>query len=188
LAPILRAIARRRRGALDPEDAAQEAWLVLIARAAADRDDDGESDPLPRVVLIVRNHLADLRRRAARRACRPLDEATAGSLIGREEDPAEACERSQAREGVRAALEEAHDRLSGPSHRIVVLRWAEGRTFAEIAELLEMPVARVRDRHRRAIPILRALLIRRFGPDPSGPATASPAAAPQTLDLEEVTP
>jgi RNA polymerase sigma factor (sigma-70 family) len=188
-APILRDLVRRRPGdALDPEDATQEAWLVLVARVAAVRIDDGEDDLPPQLVVRIRNHLADLRRRARRRVCLPLADDLAEALVGREENPAVAFEQSQAREEVRAALIEAGNRLSRPSLRIVVLRWVEGRTFAEIAEILEMTVDRVRDRHRRALPVLRALLIRRFGADLFGLPPASPDVDRRTLELEEVTP
>jgi RNA polymerase sigma factor (sigma-70 family) len=188
-APLLRVAVGRSRGrGLEPEDAAQEAWLVLIGRIPIDLIDEASDVSPARIMVVIRNHLADLERRAALRRCEPLDDEMARSLIGREGDPATAHERGCVQEAVRVVIEEAGERLSKPSFRILVLRWVEGRTFAEISEVLEMPVAWVRDRHRRAIPVLRALLIRRFGAELRGPATANEGAGLRNLDFEEVMP
>jgi RNA polymerase sigma factor (sigma-70 family) len=187
--PLLRAaVDGSRTNLLEPEDATQEAWLVLISRFLIDSD-GGASDELSAwMVVVIRNRLADLERRAGRRRSEPLGDDEADSLAGREEDPATGYERHRVQEVVRLVLEEARHRVSGPSHRIIVLRWIEGRTFAEIGEILGMPVARVRDRHRRAIPTLRDLLILRFGSDPAVPWAANLDADDPELDLEEVTP
>jgi RNA polymerase sigma-70 factor, ECF subfamily len=188
-APILRDVVRRRQGgALDREDAAQEAWLFFMARVVTDRAGDGGDDPSPQFAVRIRNHLADLGRLARRHGCLPLADEEADVLVGRELDPAEAYEVCRIRQEVRAALVAAREFMTEPTHRIVVLRWIEGRSYAEIAEILEMTVARVRDRHRRALPALRALLIRRFGTDLSVLPTANPDTALLTPQYDEVTP
>jgi RNA polymerase sigma factor (sigma-70 family) len=182
------AVGRPRGWPLDPEDAAQEAWLALIGLSPIGPTGDVVAESPARLVVAIRNRLVDLARRAGRRQFEALAREEAHALVGREEDPAGAYERNRIRAAVRAVVEEARDRVSEGSHRIVVLRWIEGRTFAEIAEGLGMPVARVRDRHRRAIPVLRALLIRRLGSDPTGLPAASLVAVPRGPEIGEVTP
>jgi RNA polymerase sigma factor (sigma-70 family) len=187
-APLLRvAVGRSRGNALDPEDAAQEAWLVLLSRKSVVGAGHDQEDLPARVVVVIRNHLDDLGRRARRRLSESLASEEADSLVGREEDPAVAYERDRDRALVRAVLEEARGRISEPSHRIILLRGIEGRSHEEIAEILGMPIARVRDRYRRAISDLRDLFIRRFGADPIVFPDVRPDADSEDLDFEEVT-
>jgi RNA polymerase sigma factor (sigma-70 family) len=189
LAPLLGAKNRRgRRSALDQEDAFQEAWLVILAGTSVDRAGIDEEDLSSWDFVVIRNHLADLRRRARLRLSEPLDLEEADSREGREEDPAVAYERDRVRALVRAVLEEARRRMSGTSHRIVVLRGIEGRSYEEIAGTLGMTVSRVRDRHRRAITVLRGLIIRRFGADPAGFLIVCAKSDPLDLDHEVITP
>jgi RNA polymerase sigma factor (sigma-70 family) len=165
-AQLLRVVVgRSRRRLVDPDDATQEAWLILISRFSIDLTGEASDEFRAQVVVAIRNHLADLKRRARRRRFEPLVEDEADALVGREEDPATTCDRDLVGTLVCAVLEEARDRVSELSHRIIVLRWLEGRTAAEIAETLGMTVAQVRDRHRRVFPVIRRRLIRRFGAD-----------------------
>jgi RNA polymerase sigma-70 factor (ECF subfamily) len=163
--PILR-IARRRRGPVEPDDAAQEIWLALLAGYRRYRRLEGRGGFAVWLGVVARNRLARLGRRERARPEVALDPARAEALIGREEDPALAYERGRARAAVLEALEEARARLSEASHSVVILRWIEGRTVQEIARALGLSPAQVRDRHRRAVPVLRALLGRRLGLSP----------------------
>ena len=165
-APLLRiAIHGSQWGRLDREDAEQEAWLVLLGHSAP-RSPGGEPEGLPaRIVVAIRNRLVDLRRRAERRKYLPMGDDVARSLIARDEDPAMAHERGRVRAMVAEVLESARDRVSPLDHRIIVLRWVEGRSIAEIAATLQIPASRVHDRHRRAIAVIRDLLVRRLGAD-----------------------
>jgi RNA polymerase sigma factor (sigma-70 family) len=183
LGPILEAAARGgRRGLLEADDATQEAWLALIVRIRRYQA-GGEGPEFPVwLATVVRNCLANLERGAARRRHASLDLEQADELAGREEDPAHSCERASVRESVREALAEARGHLPEPSYLIVVLRWIEGRTTLEIAEILGITPSQVRDRHRRAFPVLRRLLGRRFAADRGG--FAGPGLGLDPLDRE----
>jgi RNA polymerase sigma factor (sigma-70 family) len=186
---FLRAIARRWRWATaDRDDASQEAWLVLLARIRQFRA-DGERGGFPAwASVVVRNHLANLAHHAAGRPEVPLHPDEVGALIGREVDPAEICERIGTCAAVRAALEEARLRLPEASYQIVILRWFEGRTTPEIAAALGLSQAQVRDRHRRALPILRVFLGRWAESGPAAIVDRVPHADGQDLGTGEVTP
>ncbi len=154
-------------GLLDVDEARQEAWVVSLSSKAISGVD---CDPLalpPRLIVILRNHLADRQRRARRRQMKSLTIELADARIGREEDPAVAYERGRIRVLVREILDEARERLSETSHLIIVLRGIDERSFEEIAELIAWPVARVRDRHRRAMAHLRLLFLQRLADDPA---------------------
>jgi RNA polymerase sigma factor (sigma-70 family) len=167
LDPLVRSLARRSPSAgVETDEAFQEAWVVLLSHEPTGRD-PGES--LAILIAAVRNRLVDLGRYQRRRIAEPLTDAEAEALVGREVPPPHLHERVGVVDLVREVFEEARGRLSDPSYRIIVLRWIEERTYLEIGESLGMPVEWVRERHRRAFPVLRKLLIRRFGLDPSGP-------------------
>jgi RNA polymerase sigma factor (sigma-70 family) len=167
LDPLVCSLARRLpRDGVETDEASQEAWIVLLSHKPAGRA-PGES--LAIVIAAIRNRLADLGRYQRRRIAEPLTDAEAEALVGREIPPLFLHERVGVVDLVQDVFEEARGRLSAPSYRIIVLRWIEERTYLEIGESLGMPVEWVRNRHRRAFPVLRKLLIRRFGLDPSGP-------------------
>ena len=171
--PILEAAARSgRHGLLEPDDAIQEAWLAFIVRFRMYQSADEGPEFAIWLVAVVRNRLANLERRAARRLQASLGRDEADALMGREEDPADAYERDLVQAAVRGALAEARGRLPEASYLVVVLRWIEGRTTPEIAEILGMTTSQVRDRHRRSIPVLRHLLSRHFQADRGDLATA----------------
>ena len=173
LGPILEAATRVGRcGLLEPDDAIQEAWLALIVRFRMYQAAEGGPEFAIWLAAVVRNRLANLERRAARRPHASLGRDEAGALMGREEDPADAYERELVRAAVRGALAESRGRVPEASYLVVVLRWIEGHTTPEIAEALGMTTSQVRDRHRRAFPVLRHLLSRRFRADRAGLAAA----------------
>jgi RNA polymerase sigma factor (sigma-70 family) len=189
VAPLLRAAARRgRRSALDPDDATQEAGLVFLASPHPARPRGGAGESRARSSLGLANRLSNLGRRAAWRLGESLADEYAAALMGREEDPAVAYERGRVRMLVREAIEETRRHVPGPSHRVLVLRWIEGLDHAEIAEALGMTASQVHDRHRRAIPVLRSLLVRRFGMRPAGVPATNLDADPRGPVIEEVTP
>jgi RNA polymerase sigma factor (sigma-70 family) len=186
---LLRSFARCPPGsALDSEEAAQEAWLVFLAHDPSGRAGRVSGDFPALLLTAIRHRLADLERYHRRRLTESLADAEADLLISRDSDPAVLHERGRIVALVRAVLEEARGRLPEPSYRIVVLRWIEGRTYAEVAEALAMPVERVRDRHRRVLSLLRELIIRRFGSDPTGLLASYLESDLIDLECEEVTP
>jgi RNA polymerase sigma-70 factor (ECF subfamily) len=182
------AIQRLAGNSLDLEEAIQESWLVLLAHVAETQSVRFRSEIPSWLAVVVRNRLADLERQARRRATESLAFEDANALIGREEDPAVVFERNQSRAEVRAVCEAARDRVSESTYRIIVLHWIEGCPYDEIATTLGIPLARVRDRHRRAFPMLRDLLTRRFRSDSIGLPPIHEAGDPLESTPEEVTP
>jgi RNA polymerase sigma factor (sigma-70 family) len=153
----------RHQGILDdPEDAIQEAWLVVLQGLWGFPLRDREN-LRAWLAVVIRNRLSNLRRREWNRREAPLSAETTSLLVGREEDPATEFARQWVVEAVRAALEEARGHLSETSYRVVRLKWLDGWTTFEIAESLGLSAAQVRDRDRRALPVLGGLLKRRMG-------------------------
>jgi RNA polymerase sigma factor (sigma-70 family) len=149
-----------RKTRIDPEDAAQEAWVVVLMRLPG-FPGRAEGNLRAWLTVVVRNRLANLRRREAVRRQASLAPEVASLLVGHEDDPAVAFAREWIVEAVRAALEEAQSLLPEASYRVVRLKWIEGRTTLEIAEALGLSATQVRDRDRRALPVLGGLLKRR---------------------------
>ena len=105
--------------------------------------------------------VANLRRRAARRAIEYLSSAVEERIPAREPDPAFAGEFEQVRQWVRCALGELRSQVSEAGYQVVFLRWIEGKRIAEIAAALGLTPKQVRDQHRRTIIKLRLLLAKR---------------------------
>lgn len=161
--PLILSLSRAHaRGRLDPEDAAQEAWLACLA-----------SRPAPEKALrslrawlfvVIHNRLGNLRRRANRPDAMPIG-LSSDLPPGREDDPAVAYRRGLLAEAIRSALGEAERRLPETTYLAVVLRWVEGRPTAEVAASLGLSEGQVRDRCRRALPELRSIFAGRLGPE-----------------------
>jgi RNA polymerase sigma factor (sigma-70 family) len=88
----------------------------------------------------------------------PLTPTLAGSLPGRDEDPAARQERDDGLRTFRSILVRVRARISPCSDQILRLRWFEGLPLDEIAALLGLTPAQVRYRHHRVLRRLRALL------------------------------
>ena len=169
----------RRSRIIEPDDAAQEAWLALFANARSGRSGpDHNGRALAWSAAVVRNRLSNVERDAAKRNATSLSPGVARGLVGREADPAEAHECGWVRESVRASMEEFRGRVPDLSYQVIFLRWMDGRTVPEIAQALGLTALQVRDRHRRAFPLLRSMLWRSLGwAFPSGHGQAAEVAS-----------
>jgi RNA polymerase sigma-70 factor, ECF subfamily len=105
----------------------------------------------PWLVGIIRNLVADHRRRTARRRSETLPD---GAALPSACDPADDASRQEVRSSVAAALEE----LDEVSRSAVVLRYYEGMPSREIGRLLELSPAAVDMRLMRAREQLRTRL------------------------------
>lgn len=135
------------------EDAVQEAWLRLTRPDTLDRLDTADPDRLRHLMLLtVRNAARNLRRDAAR-ADVPGDE-TLHALPDPAPTPAEAAESRDAAAVLRRAL----DTLGEPDRSILLLQYYEECSGKQIAALLSLSEANVRQRAARARQKLKQIL------------------------------
>ncbi len=157
---------------LRDEMAAEEvvADTFLRAHGARQRIDPARS-PLPWLQRIAVNlALNRLRRRSL--GLEPLPERD------RWPDPATGPETTVERREMTVALAQGIARLPAPMRAVVVLRFVQDSSLAEIAETLECPVGTVKSRLHNALRLLRDDLRREFEP------AAAPAGLGQPLPGE----
>jgi len=157
-ATLLRFFQRHGAALGEAEDLAQEVFLKLYRSAPTYT---AQSRFSSYVLRVARNAWIDRRRRRAVRPEGPsLDEAAEGSasllelLPGSEPEVSRRAERLEEREQVRAALAHLPE-----SHAVVVeLALVQQRPYAEISELLGIPVGTVKSRVFHALRRLREIL------------------------------
>lgn len=162
-----------RRSSLDPaalEDVVQVTMINAMRGLANFR---GGATLFTWLCQICRNHLADLRREAARRAqLHGLDELTAahepGAVVELTDfrDPLDECLEDSMRSGVRRVV----NRLPAGYARILELRYGDDLTVPQIARVLQVSEAAAESRLARARQAFRADWIE------NGPSAAAPAA------------
>lgn len=147
----------------DALDVAQDALLRFFTRL--DRFKPGR--PIkPWLLAIVRNRARDLMRRRRVRRSEPLPE---DSPTYRPEliDPASSPEDDYRRHELRAKVWRALVEMPPAQREILVLRDYQDLAYAEIAEVLDIPIGTVMSRLHRARASLRSLLCDDYGPDES---------------------
>lgn len=135
------------------QDAVQEAWLRLNdPRVLAGLDVSDENKLRSLVLISVRCAARNLRRKGRR------EQAAPGEAWAAVPDPAPSpAEQAENRDAVRA-LKAALYRLDETDRQILLLQYDNGCTGRQIAALLGMREAAVRQRARRAKQKLRAML------------------------------
>ncbi len=171
--------------ATDAMDAVQDSFRVLFQKISTFRFDSQFSTWLFRIVV---NCSIDLKRRESARAGRRgvslalLDHA--GEPASREDGPVELAEGAELGDHVHAALQ----RLSPKLRAVLVLRYLEGLSYEQLAEVLEVQLGTVKSRLARAHVALEGVLrgtLGAFGypsevPDPDGDgADGTTAARPE---------
>jgi len=161
-----------RRSSLDPaalEDVVQVTMINAMRGLANFR---GKAALFTWLCQICRNHLADLRREAARRATlRSLDELQAahepGAIVELTDfrDPLDECLEDSTRSGVRRVV----NRLPAGYARILELRYGDDLTVPQIARALQISEAAAESR------LVRARHAFRDDWDEHGPAEVAPA-------------
>jgi len=136
----------------DADDLVQETLVAAWARS----DFDAQTSLRPWLASVLRNRFRMLRRGRARREVRER----AGEVASAAElEPEREMERLEV---LRILLAEL-DALPAEDRAIVVRRFFDGETAADIAIALDMPAATVRSRLHRAVKRLRAALDQRCG-------------------------
>ena len=133
------------------EEITQDVFVRLVREAQSIRFDSALATWLYRVTL---NRCFDRLRSEARAPCgNPLDERELASIPSpiRTEELLETRER-------RTALDDALAQLPAPLREVVVLRYAAGFEYHEIANTLDIPAGSVASRLYRALRQLGALL------------------------------
>ena len=183
LEPLIRRLARDHRNHLDPDDAAQEAWLEVLSRIDRYRQAPGIGGGFPAWAWVVaRRRLLRLAASPAHRATQAHGSGMVSEPVDPRDGPPEAFERSEIRRAVRSALAEACGRMAGASHAVMALCWVDGHSVAEAAAILGVTPAQVRDRRRRALPTLRAALARRdLYPAPFAPPRPTRSAQAEVI-------
>ena len=150
-APFLRALAEALLGRDDAaDDVLQDAWLAT--RGSAPIDPRRERGWLAGVVRNLSLHrLRERSRRAARESARQ----------GAREVPTP--HQVLEEEAARRRILEAVLALEEPWRAVLLLRFWEGRTLAEVAAQTGAPLETVRARQKRALRLLRQRLDREFG-------------------------
>jgi RNA polymerase sigma-70 factor, ECF subfamily len=144
----------------DPDDAldvAQDALLRFFTKLHRFRS---ELPVKPWLLSIVRNRALDIVRRRKVRRSEPIEQEEGGEyraeLIDRSASPEENMAQRQLSERLWQALGE----LAAHQREILVLRDYQDLSYAEIAEVLEVPIGTVMSRLHRARASLRELLER----------------------------
>jgi RNA polymerase sigma-70 factor (ECF subfamily) len=127
------------------EDMVQEAMLKAWARRESF---DGRSDARTWLFAIVRNHWRDcLRKKMSRSGQQTRDLEDAAQIADGHPAPPEKALRTE----LSAALDKALARLPDEQREALALRESEGLTFAQIAQMLDLPVPTVKSRVRYAL-------------------------------------
>jgi RNA polymerase sigma-70 factor (ECF subfamily) len=122
-------------------DIAQDTFVKLFRRIGDFRSEAGFESWLYRIVV---NCCLDHKRKLRRLV--PLAEEAAGRLFSKGSDPVEHIERNQRHEALRRAVNE----LDPDLRLAVVLRYTEGLSYNEMAEVFGCPAGTVASRLNRA--------------------------------------
>jgi RNA polymerase sigma factor (sigma-70 family) len=126
------------------EDMAQEIFLRLFRALPHFRGEAQISTFLYRIIVNVVND--EFRERKKARLASPIDDKDARGLAHSGAGPAVLAERAQMQQAVEAAL-----RQLAPQDRIILtLHYQEGRSYEEIAAILDSPMGTVKTRLYRA--------------------------------------
>lgn len=134
------------------EDMAQEAFLRLFRALPHFRGDAQISTFLYRIVVNVVSDEFRSRKRA--RLTSPIEDEEARGLAHGAASPAVLAERAQMQEAVEAGLRE----LTPQDRTILTLHYQEGRSYEEIAAILDAPLGTVKTHLYRARERLKAIM------------------------------
>jgi RNA polymerase sigma factor (sigma-70 family) len=147
----------------DPDAAADVAQGTLIAAwkhpPTAGAGEHAGDDPRPWLRQVARRNAQDQRRGERRR------EAREAAAVALQEPAAASPEQLLGDLELHRAVAEAVTALEPPYREVVMLRYFEGQTAAEVARRLEVPAGTVRWRLREGLARVRVALDARYGGD-----------------------
>ena len=157
--PLIRGVVRAYRStAIDLDDATQEIWQTVVSCLPDFNYDDRRGDFRSWLFTVARNRLADLSRQADLRKAERIEEVL-GTLASMSDDnPEVVCDRHLTQEMVGEVLDEFRTLVSDKNFRIVLSRWMDGHSVAEIASELRISREQVRVRHHRMMKKLRLIV------------------------------
>jgi RNA polymerase sigma-70 factor (ECF subfamily) len=148
-APVYRYIYYRVGDAALAEELAAEVFVRLVGKIDTFRE---QGRPiLAWLYVIAHNLVSDHQRRHGRVAHYPLDEAMAADEQGQPSAVAESRE-------IRAHLQTALGSLTEPQRQVILLKFMEERSNAEVAEILGKDEGSVKSLQHRALAALRRIL------------------------------
>ncbi len=152
---------------VDPSDVVQEALFEATRRL-----DEYLQDPriafypwlrdiaMNRLIDLHRRHIKAQRRSVVREDSSPLaaNDASREELVGRLVSSATSPSKKAQAAEVRKQLHEALDRLPQDKRDVLVLKYLEGLTAAEIADVLHLAERTVWSKHREALDAIRRVM------------------------------
>lgn len=149
---VFRTIARLTGDRLGLEDMAQEVFLRLFRALPHFRGDAQLSTFLYRIVVNVVND--EFRDRKKARLTSPIEDEQARGLAHSSASPAVLAERAQMQQAVEAGLRQ----LTPQDRTILTLHYQEGRSYEEIAAVLDLPMGTVKTHLYRARERLKLMM------------------------------
>jgi RNA polymerase sigma factor (sigma-70 family) len=155
--PLFRKLANRRSSSCcGADDRVQDLWAAVLVRLR--HFDPKRGRFAAWLCQVIRNTLN--REDRAGHPWRQLDETSELCVPSREADPATACEASDERAILRAALGQVRPHLSKVTYQIVHARLLESKSYKEIASDHGLTVKQVRKRFDKAAERIEAKLSR----------------------------
>jgi RNA polymerase sigma factor (sigma-70 family) len=140
----------------ESEDLIQEVWLQVIVHLQEFEWQPHGSGLRGWLYTLVRNKALNFLRQKARHPVRLAGDMVRHEVADRAPGPAKEWEAGWERELMHSLLAELKKSVSPVNHRLLVLRWIEGRPLAEVAQQLSLSEKQVIYRQQRLFRKLRA--------------------------------
>jgi RNA polymerase sigma factor (sigma-70 family) len=140
----------------ESEDLVQDVWAQVIVHLSEFDWQRQGSGLRGWLYTLVRNRALNLIRQKGRHPIRLAGDMEMHEVADRGPSPAEEWEVRWDRELMQLLLAELEKKVSPVNHRLLILRWIEGRPLAEVAQLLKLSEKQVTYRQLRLFRKLRA--------------------------------
>lgn len=165
----------------DAQDATQDTFLAISRRADAFRGDSALSTWIFRIAVNACKDRARARSRRPQTLVADVQDAADASGTDLHSDDGE-FGLVEVRDDIAAAL----NQLDETSRTLIILCSIEGRDYAEVAELLHLPIGTVKSRIFRARAKLAELLAPLLEDERAAPATGTPTSDRRPPSVPEV--
>lgn len=142
----------------ESEDLIQEVWAQVIVHLSEFNWQEHGSGLRGWLYTLIRNKSLNLIRQKVRHPVRLAGGMEMDEVADRAPSPAEEWDARWDRELMQLLLAELKKRVSPVNHRLLILRWIEGRPLAEVARTLQLSERQVTYRQQRLFRKLRAAL------------------------------